>query len=145
MWTEFCHFLTPLSVQFLYPEHGQKQIYFDPLSLSFANKQFSVTQQSSIFFKRNVGIPNCKIAKKHHANYENMQVLLFFQMKFSNLVHSVYNTAKMQYVLYRAKKLWYLHNEPSWYSGKHSRLASWVSQVRTLVGTVNFFFFFLSF
>ena len=28
-WTEFCHFLTP---QFLYPERGQKQTFFDPLS-----------------------------------------------------------------------------------------------------------------
>ena len=30
-WTEFCHFLTPLCGQFLYPEHGQKQTFFDPL------------------------------------------------------------------------------------------------------------------
>ena len=33
-WTEFCHFLTPppLRGQFLYPERGQKQIFFDPIS-----------------------------------------------------------------------------------------------------------------
>ena len=33
-WTEFCHFLTPphpLRGQFLYPERGQKQTFFDPL------------------------------------------------------------------------------------------------------------------
>ena len=30
MWTEFCHFLTPLRGQFLYPERGQKQTFFDP-------------------------------------------------------------------------------------------------------------------
>jgi hypothetical protein len=33
-WTEFCHFWPPppsLSVQFLYPERGQKQTFFDPL------------------------------------------------------------------------------------------------------------------
>ena len=30
-WTEFCHFLTQsLRGQFLYPEHGQKQTFFDP-------------------------------------------------------------------------------------------------------------------
>ena len=34
MWTEFCHFLTtpPLRGQFLYPECGQKQTFFDTLS-----------------------------------------------------------------------------------------------------------------
>ena len=33
-WTEFCHFLTPtpLGGQFLYPERGQKQTFFDPSS-----------------------------------------------------------------------------------------------------------------
>ena len=31
-WTEVCHFLTPpLRGQFLYPERGQKQTFFDPL------------------------------------------------------------------------------------------------------------------
>ena len=32
-WTEFCHFLTPspFREQFLYPERGQKQTFFDPL------------------------------------------------------------------------------------------------------------------
>ena len=33
-WTEFCHFLTPpplMCGQFLYPERGQKQTFFDPL------------------------------------------------------------------------------------------------------------------
>ena len=33
-WTEFCYFLPhppPLRGQFLYPEHGQKQTFFDPL------------------------------------------------------------------------------------------------------------------
>ena len=31
-WTEFCNFLTPLPLrgQFLYPERGQKQIFFYP-------------------------------------------------------------------------------------------------------------------
>ena len=31
-WTEFCHFFTPLPLcgQFLYPECGQKQTFFDP-------------------------------------------------------------------------------------------------------------------
>ena len=30
-WTEFRHFLTPpLRGQFLYPERGQKQTFFDP-------------------------------------------------------------------------------------------------------------------
>ena len=33
MWTECCHFLTPhpLRGQFLYPERGQKQTFFDTL------------------------------------------------------------------------------------------------------------------
>ena len=34
MWAEFCHFLTPhplLRRQFLYPECGQKQTFFEPL------------------------------------------------------------------------------------------------------------------
>ena len=32
-WTDFCNFLTPypLRGQFLYPERGQKQAFFDPL------------------------------------------------------------------------------------------------------------------
>ena len=31
-WTEFCHFWPPhLCGQFLYPERGQKQTFFDPL------------------------------------------------------------------------------------------------------------------
>ena len=31
-WTEFCHYLnsTTLRGQFSYPEHGQKQTFFDP-------------------------------------------------------------------------------------------------------------------
>ena len=31
-WTEFCHYLTPIPLcgQFLYPECGQKQTFFDP-------------------------------------------------------------------------------------------------------------------
>ena len=34
-WTEFCHFLPPSSLrgQFLYPERGQKQTFFDPLQV----------------------------------------------------------------------------------------------------------------
>jgi hypothetical protein len=33
MWTEFCHFLTPLLCgQFLYPERGQKQTFLTPSS-----------------------------------------------------------------------------------------------------------------
>ena len=33
-WTEFCHFLIPpLRGQFLYPERGEKQTFFDPLPL----------------------------------------------------------------------------------------------------------------
>ena len=31
--TEFCHFSTPLREQFLNPERGQKQTFFDPLLL----------------------------------------------------------------------------------------------------------------
>ena len=34
IWTDFCHFLIPLSLrgQFLCPEHEEKQTFFDPLT-----------------------------------------------------------------------------------------------------------------
>ena len=40
-WTEFCHFLTPpLRGQFLYPELGQKQTFFDPLPPSSCPRSY---------------------------------------------------------------------------------------------------------
>ena len=52
-WTEFCHFNPPSrSEQFLYPEHGQKQTFFDPLSPSSCPRSYCMPHKYCFEFKK---------------------------------------------------------------------------------------------